>query len=244
MELKTIINKLVEGTKLLMVQPTMFFRDLSDNTLKTKHMVNHDEVGRPDLIADRFYGDHRMADIILKYNNISDPFSIAEGEILRIPKYTIAYYRLERPVFSESTNIVKTQFTDTKRLSAKDARRIEALKTKYGKDELLPPNVIPTGQKTYQFDGGIIRMGKQAQTAALNTSRELLESLDASGASASTVDAAGSLGITEDGAGTSGTTGTSGNTADVTGGNNTGSDNPTGTGNATSGIDGDSPCAK
>lgn len=170
MDLKSIVNKVIEGTKLLLVQPTMFFRDLTDSSLKRNHIVLADEAGRPDLIADRIYGDHRMADIILKYNRISDPFSIAEGETLRIPIDTIAYYRLERPEFSETNNIVKAQFIDTKRLSKADEKRVEALKKKYGKTELLPPNVVPTGRKTYMFDNGLVRMGKQAQTAPVTQS--------------------------------------------------------------------------
>lgn len=170
MDLKSIVNKVIEGTKLLLVQPTMFFRDLTDSSLKRKHIVLADEAGRPDLIADRIYGDHRMADIILKYNRISDPFSIAEGETLRIPVDSIAYYRLERPQFSEVNNIVKTQFTDTKRLSKADQNRVAALKKKYGKEELLPPNVVPTGRKTYMFDNGLVRMGKEAQTAPVTNS--------------------------------------------------------------------------
>ena len=170
MDLKSIVNKVIEGTKLLLVQPTMFFRDLTDSSLKRKHIVLADEAGRPDLIADRIYGDHRMADIILKYNRISDPFSIAEGETLRIPVDSIAYYRLERPQFSEVNNIVKTQVTDTKRLSKADQNRVAALKKKYGKEELLPPNVVPTGRKTYMFDNGLVRMGKEAQTAPVTNS--------------------------------------------------------------------------
>ena len=56
MDLKSIINKFTEGTKLLLVQPTMFFRELGDVSLKTMHTVTEDEAGRPDLIADKYYG--------------------------------------------------------------------------------------------------------------------------------------------------------------------------------------------
>ena len=173
MNLKTIVNKIVEGSKILMVQPTMIFRVLGDESLDTLHYVDKDETGRPDLIADKYYGDHRMVDIILKYNRISDPFSIIEGELLRIPKKEIAYYKLERPNLSEASNKVKDQFIDTKRLPPKDQAKIDRLKKKYGKDELLPPNVVPSGQKTYEFDGEGIRLGKQAQTAAVTSSTTL-----------------------------------------------------------------------
>ena len=250
MDLKSIVNKVVEGTKLLLVQPTMFFRDLTDRSLKQKHIVTGDEAGRPDLIADRIYGDHRMVDIILKYNNISDPFSIAEGEVLRIPIDTIAYYRLERPEFSETTNIVKTQFTDTKRLSKKDERRVAALKKKYGKDELLPPNVIPTGRKTYKFDNGLVKMGKNPQTGAVTESTTakdlaeanaeikdpnvLLSKLDSG--ELSIVEAAEILAEQQKNEVVN-------TQADVTGGNNTPSGNPQGADNAADG-DTEGPCAK
>ena len=257
MDLKSIINKVVEGTKLLLVQPTMYFRDLSDRSLKTKHMVLEDEAGRPDLIADRVYGDHRMVDIILKYNNTSDPFSIAAGEILRIPEDNIAYYRLERPEFSETTNIVKAQFLDTKRLKdPKQEARVKALKTKYGKDELLPPNVIPTGRKTYKFDNGMVKMGKNPQTAPVTNSTTLknLKDLDGAGADAiinaldagdmSVADAAKTLADLQKSETDSNTADTGTNTqADTTGGNNTDSGNPGG-GNNGGTDDTEGPCAK
>lgn len=260
MDLKSIVNKVVEGTKLLLVQPTMFFRDLTDRSLKQKHIVTGDEAGRPDLIADRIYGDHRMVDIILKYNNISDPFSIAEGEVLRIPIDTIAYYRLERPQFSETTNIVKTQFTDTKRLSKKDERRVAALKKKYGKDELLPPNVIPTGRKTYKFDNGLVKMGKNPQTADVTSSTTLknlkdLEESDSTtlidaldNGNVSLVDAARILAEQQkaEAANTDTETSTTTDTAtdaDIPGGNNTTGGNPGG-GNNGADDDTEGPCAK
>ena len=184
MKLKSIYNKIVEGAAMLMVQPTMLFRTLTDDAIKTYHTVTEDEAARPDLIADEYYRDQSKLDLILKFNRISDPFSIKPGEILKIPNEFIAYYKLERPSVAIDNNAVKQQFLDTKRLSKEDERRVEALKKKYGKEELLPPNVIPTGKKTYEFDGGTIRLGKQVQTAAVtqsNTAQKLLDLLDSEG---------------------------------------------------------------
>lgn len=252
MDLKSIINKFTEGAKLLLVQPTMFFRELGDVSLKTTHTVVADEVGRPDLIADRHYGDHRMVDIILKYNNISDPFSIDEGEVLRIPKPTIAYYRLDRPKFAESTNAIKNQFTDTKRLNKKDQARVDALKKKYGKDELLPPNVVPTGKKTYEFDAGLIRMGKQAQTAPVTQSTTVADMLAANNLDGGNVANpapenandlidildGGIIDVQEE------TPINTGLKADETGGNNFDGGNPQGSNTNTNSVDPDSPCSK
>lgn len=251
MDLKSIINKFTEGAKLLLVQPTMFFRELGDVSLKTMHTVTEDEAGRPDLIADKYYGDHRMVDIILKYNNISDPFSIDEGEEIKIPKPSIAYYRLDRPKFAESTNTVKNQFIDTKRLTKKDQRRVEALKKKYGKDELLPPNVIPTGKKTYEFDGGLIRMGKQAQTAPVTQSTTLADMAAANtegGINPAPENAVDLLNVLDANGVNDTNTGANdintGANADVTGGNNFDGGNPQGTNTNTNSVDPDSPCSK
>jgi hypothetical protein len=132
--------------------------------------------------------------------------------------------------------------------------------------------VVPSGQKTYEFDGEGIRLGKQAQTAAVTSSttlekfkgsdEDLVDFLDNVGG-----DGAGGDGAGGDGAGgnrydegyadgvawRSGTgkfansnNSTAGEKADETGGNNTASGNPQNTGNGTGGTDtdADSPCAK
>jgi hypothetical protein len=164
MNLKTIVDKINDGTKLLLTIPTLLFVD-RDNTplIESSHYVSEYEEGRPDLIAAKYYGDPSALDIILKYNNISNPFSIKAGEELMIPVREIRIKKFERPNQVEE-NLVKKQFVDSKRLSAKDKRRVKALQKKYGKDELLPPNVIPTGKKTFKFERGKIVFGKQAQS--------------------------------------------------------------------------------
>lgn len=154
-----------DKTKLLLAQPTMLFRTLDPTQyqLVAKHIVREDEVVRPDLIAAEYYNSTSGLDIILKFNGISDPFSIMPGETIYIPMDTIPYYKLESPAMYEE-NPIKAQFIDTKRLSKTDQRRLEALKKKYNKETLLPPNVIPVGKKNYEFDGTNVRLGMHSQT--------------------------------------------------------------------------------
>lgn len=166
MDLKTLYNKTKDAIKLALTQPTMIFRNKVGATILTEHVVREDDIVRPDRIALLYYGDQTKLDLILKFNGISDPFSLAVGETVLVPDPSTAYYKLERPRSYEE-NIVKQQFIDTKRLSKKDARRIEALKKKYNKETLLPPNVIPVGKKNYEFDGREVRLGAQAQTDAV-----------------------------------------------------------------------------
>ena len=147
----------------------MIFANKENITLlNPEHVVNADQAARPDLIALKYYGNQSKLDMILKWNSISDPFSINEGDVLEIPHANAPFYKLERPKeFDATNNPVKLQFISGKRLSKKDQRRLDALKKKYGKDNLLPPNVIPVGKKNYEYVGSQIRMGAQAQTDAV-----------------------------------------------------------------------------
>lgn len=167
MDLTTIKNKIIDGVKLVIVQPTIYFTlKLQDAVFGVDYRekeVEPFQSGRPDLIALDAYGEASMADIILKFNGISDPFSIVEGEIIKIPKIDYPFKRLER-VQNREENSIKQQFVDTKRLSKKDQRRVEAMKKKYDKETLLPPNVIPVGKKTFKFEAGNITFGAQAQS--------------------------------------------------------------------------------
>ena len=168
MEFKIFVNKKIGDGKLFLAQPTMLFGSLNpeDYVMVAKHVVKDDDLVRPDRIATEHYGTTSGLDIILKFNGISDPFSINVGEELWIPMDTIPYFRLESPQMYED-NPIKNQFIKTKRLSKTDQRRLKALKKKYNKENLLPPNVIPVGRKNYEFDGSNIRFGMGPQTDAV-----------------------------------------------------------------------------
>lgn len=262
MDFKTLLNKTYDTVKLIMTQPTMIFRNKENAEIIARHVVTEDDKVRPDLIALKYYGDHTKTDMILKYNRISDPFSISPGEIILVPSPDTAYYRLERPMSFED-NIVKRQFIDTKRLSQKDQKRIEALKKKYNKETLLPPNVIPVGKKNYEFNGNQVRLGAQVQTdpvtesitaeiiAAQNAEkspRELVEEqqgsdFDSNGSGDGTGNGNGNNGTTdttaesqfEDGSGQGGSTGSGGSGVDgnkTDGADSTGDNNNGGDGPA------------
>ena len=127
MDLKYLTNKTIDGTKYILAQPTMMFKRKDEIIIIANHIVKDDEAGRPDLIALEHYNDDSMTDIILKFNGISDPFSLMPGEELQIPIDTVPYYKLERPGIFED-NPIKNEFIQGKKFSQKDRNRIEALK--------------------------------------------------------------------------------------------------------------------
>jgi len=150
MNLRSIIDKLVENGRLVLAQPTMLFTQKDQIKVEKVHVVAAHEVGRPDLISLDYYRSSAHVDYILKFNNISDPFSINEGDIIKIPVLGDFTKKLERPK-GEVFNIVRQEFIGKRRVTKKDQRRSEFLKKKYKVKEVLPPNVLKTGHKTFEF---------------------------------------------------------------------------------------------
>ena len=61
-------------------------RDLNfSNNDSTVHVVSSIEAYRPDLIAEKYYGDSRYAWIILSANRLSLPFALEPGMKILIP---------------------------------------------------------------------------------------------------------------------------------------------------------------
>tara|TARA_B100000900_G_scaffold416165_1_gene449646 strand:+ start:924 stop:2054 length:1131 start_codon:yes stop_codon:yes gene_type:complete len=150
MNFKSLLNKIVDKGKLVLTQPTMLFIDKEDIGLDGTHTVEADEVGRVDLISLLHYDSEEHIDYLLKFNGISDPLSINEGDIIKIPTLGPNFKALERPS-NVVDNIVRQEFVDGKRLTKKDKRRSDFLKKKYKIKEVLPPNMLKSGFKTFKF---------------------------------------------------------------------------------------------
>lgn len=167
MDFKSLIDKIIENGKLILTQPTLLFKEKENILVIEEHEVKLEEKGRIDLIALQYYSSISKIDYLLKFNGISDPFSINEGDILQIPIGGQQTFKLERPE-GEDTNIVRQQFTEGKRLTKKDKRRIEFLKKKYNMKEILPPNILKSNKKAFEFiekEGeSLIQMGMSAMT--------------------------------------------------------------------------------
>lgn len=149
--MKSLFEKPILDGKVRMTQPTLIF--VPDLEIIDEHIVNADEVCRIDLISLKHYGEASYADYILKYNGISNPFSITEGDVLLIPTNEASTTRFIpfKTINNDDNKLsIRDQFINTKRLSKTDAKRIEYLKRKAalrvnGSKEILPPNIKGTG---------------------------------------------------------------------------------------------------
>lgn len=151
-----------DGSKINITTPTVVFAP--DTETIAEHIVTEDQIGRIDLISLQYYKDANYADYILKWNNISNPFSINIGDVLLIPQNTATLQTIKPIKMVQKSNnqpSIKDQFIDTKRLPVKDAKRLEYLQRKAaektnGSPQILPPNILKDGDQNLTIGNGTI----------------------------------------------------------------------------------------
>jgi hypothetical protein len=167
MKLKSINKKIIDGV-VQIARPSVLFATIEGEAY-TEHYVTKTEVCRVDLISLSRYGTDAMGDIILKFNRISNPFSFNEGDIMLIPDRNIALREWKDIIGFDipELNEIKAQFLETKRLTKKDAKRVEYLKKKAekkanGSSVAAPPNILKPGDNNIQIAGGKISLNPTA----------------------------------------------------------------------------------
>ena len=103
-------------------------------------------------------------DALCIVNNIFNPFSLNEGDVIIIPNLSDLAAVYSRPNAASRPNPVLEDYVNTDRQSEKDQARIQRLiekaKTKKsGVDTPIPPNVLQQGQESKIYEGGNITLG-------------------------------------------------------------------------------------
>lgn len=166
MEFKSLSIKKLNGESDMYNMTPASIVFLPTTEVIAEHTVTEDEIGRMDLISLKYYSDSNYVDYILKWNNISNPFAITFGDVLEIPEKTKINKDI-KPIkmVGNSTGApsIRDQFIDTKRLPAKDAKRIEYLQRKAaqkanGSSQILPPNILKDGETNAIIGNGTINI--------------------------------------------------------------------------------------
>ena len=152
MNFRTIKNKNIVDGKVVMTEPVVLFFDQVD-TIVT-HEVGQRELGRPDLISLKYYGVQSLTDLILKFNGVSNPFSLQEGDLLEIPVNQDKFKAFIKPARGNGET-QKEKFLKQRRLTEKDKKRFEFLQ-KVAQVEALPPNMLKTNQINKDAQSGNI----------------------------------------------------------------------------------------
>jgi hypothetical protein len=133
-------------------------------------VVSEFENMRPDLVSDRVLGSQEYWEAVLKFNGISNPFSIEQGEIMLIPGISEISKLIVPPksILEKGTEPAKkNEEAVIKTKTAKDQQRLQSIRSKV--PEVVPPNVNLSGAKNVKVvEGRVILGGDMTQTSTTN----------------------------------------------------------------------------
>lgn len=172
-----LFSKLLRAKSLFMISTGEMIVDLVRSTFNFgtidtsigPALVNSEEAMRPDLLSNRLYASQDHWDVLLKFNGISNPFSLDEGEVLLAPSLN----SLDKLIVPSKEVIEKgkepSKLNEQALLnpkSDKDKRRLDSIRTTT--TEVVPPNVNLTGAKNVKvIDGKVILGGDITQAGQL-----------------------------------------------------------------------------
>lgn len=161
--------KLSTGESIIDLVRSTFNFGVSTSTMGPT-VVGEYETMRPDLVSEKLYSDQSYWDVLLKFNGISNPFSIDYGEILLAPS-TNTLEKLVVPskeVVEHGTEPAKkNEDALIKPKTTKDVNRLASIRTNVS--EVLPPNVNLSGaQNVKVVNGKVILGGDMTQTGSNN----------------------------------------------------------------------------
>jgi len=167
MNLKQIVTKTnyygVDKMVTDLTEPTLKPNFANPNFVIARTVIVNDEYAmRPDLISMFAYGTDIHTDIILKFNGISNPFSINEGDLLLIPKLDGAktMYIQPKPSKKEIED-VKRAYIDKNRFSKPTEERLAKLKQlaeskANGSITITPSNKLKPGESAITTKAGAL----------------------------------------------------------------------------------------
>ena len=161
-----------DGIEVKDLTSSMFDLRSGSYTSFTAYKVPKEYEMRPDLISAAAYNNTIYAEFILKYNGISNPFTIKEGDIILIPDLD-----------SMKASVAKPQGTDTDgaksiRNSYKyiDPIKIPKLEDMFqnrsivggAQEGALPPNITKEGEPQITYRNGRVYFGEGVDTCLQN----------------------------------------------------------------------------
>lgn len=119
------------------------------------YIVPLDFVMRPDLVSDSIYGDQNQLDALLKFNGISNPFSINVGDLLYAPQLeAIKQAVAVGTQIVDKSSVINAQKTLTPK-TVQDAKRLSQINA-----PAAPNNVNTPSDNNVKVVGGQLIFGE------------------------------------------------------------------------------------
>jgi len=123
-------------------------------------LAEEKHICRPDMISYDGYASVNYTDGILKFNQITNPFSIEINDFIIIPDLAslIRFYREDKLITSNGVADTKSLFIDPTKASQKDLARLQQLqkianRRANGSSEIKPTNLLRKGEVPFKTDG-------------------------------------------------------------------------------------------
>jgi hypothetical protein len=164
-----------DGTTIRDLTQTMI--DLKSKSFVTYKVfkVPRDYRMRPDLISKAVYNNSMYAEIILKYNGISNPFSIDENDVILIPDLNDAEQKIRTPEETKQESRAEKIRNTYKYLDPLKLPSRDKVLDQYNQRQIvdapadsLPPNFSPPGTSQVRYDKGRVYFGEGAETCLKN----------------------------------------------------------------------------
>jgi hypothetical protein len=172
-----------DGTQVKDLTESMFNLGNTSYAKYNVYRVPKEYAMRPDLIAAAVYNSASYAEIILKYNGISNPFSINEGDLILVPALDSAKDNIKTPQGTafDAAKLIRDsyKYIDPTKIpkynNAFDKRQIVG----GAKDGALPPNIAKEGEPQITYRNGRVYFGPGVDTCLQNgmTSSEFLANI-------------------------------------------------------------------
>lgn len=128
-------------------------------------LVEERHLCRADLLSFDAFGSPNHVDVILKFNQITNPFRMEVDDIIMVPSLA-AFDKYYRPSTNPSKSAVldtKSLFIDPTRVSRKDENRIKQLekiaaRNRNGAKEVKPTSLLRAGESPFTLDGTVLRL--------------------------------------------------------------------------------------
>lgn len=139
-------------------------------------LIKEEHLCRPDLISWDAYDSVDYVDVILKFNQISNPFSMEENDIIVVPSLSSAltFYQKDKLKVSQEIYDTKALFIDPSKASQKDLERLKQLekiakRRANGSLEIKPTNLLRTGEQPFITNGRDLIFAPSSSVETLNS---------------------------------------------------------------------------
>lgn len=163
---------LPDGTELKDLTQSMFDMGVPNYISYNVYKIPRQYEMRPDLISAAVYKDSAYAELILKFNGISNPFTLLEGDYILIPSLDSI-----RPIIATNSG----SGVDAAKKLRDTYRYIDPIKIpkannnfqnrsleKTMQDGALPPNISKEGESQITYRNGRVYFGEGVETCLQN----------------------------------------------------------------------------